>query len=163
MRTYRFPFTLGAAVLAATLVILAVVCHIDVVKWDVAVIDLIERHEVDDLFTAMGLVVVGLLADYALVERRKAAQRDAQRLQVFKATMRTVQEIVNNFLNSFHLLRIDNEDVLRPQTLAMFDRLIEETAVKLRTLRDLEATPEKQLAGGFIGIDYEPAARGRSG
>jgi two-component system, sensor histidine kinase and response regulator len=78
-----------------------------------------------------------------------------QRLRVFKATMRTVQDIVNNLLNSLRLAHLEAE--LPPEMLTLVDRMIEEAAAKLKALGDLETVQEKQMAVG-PGIDYPSSA-----
>jgi PAS domain S-box-containing protein len=79
-----------------------------------------------------------------------------QRMRVFKATIRTVQDIVNNLLNGFQLVRLEGEDHLPVGLLSMVDQMIHEAAVKLKTLGDLETVNEKQMAVG-TGIDYPGA------
>ena len=76
-----------------------------------------------------------------------------QRLKVFRATMTTVHDIVNNFLMNMQLIRMEAEGRLTEETVQLFDRLIEESAAELRVLGDLETVREKQMAVG-IGIDY---------
>jgi PAS domain S-box-containing protein len=76
-----------------------------------------------------------------------------QRLRVFKATMRTVQDIVNNLLNGFQLVRIEAESQLPAETLSLLDRTIQEAATKLKTLGDLETVKEKEMVTGS-GIEY---------
>jgi PAS domain S-box-containing protein len=76
-----------------------------------------------------------------------------QRLRVFKATMRTVQDIVNNLLGSLQFVHHEAEGQLSADALTMIDRMIQEAAVKLRTLGDLETVTEKEMAIG-LGIDY---------
>jgi PAS domain S-box-containing protein len=80
-----------------------------------------------------------------------------QGLRVFKATIRTVQDIVNNLLNSFQLVRLEAEDQLPAEMLTLIDRMIEEAAVKLRALGNLETVKEKEMAIG-LGIDYPGSA-----
>jgi PAS domain S-box-containing protein len=76
-----------------------------------------------------------------------------QRLRVFKATIRTVQDIVNNLLNSFHLVRLESGAQLSSEMLLLIDQMIDEAAVKLKTLGDLETVKEKEMAIG-LGIEY---------
>jgi len=68
--------------------------------------------------------------------------------------MRTVQDIVNNFLNNLQAFRLEAEDALPATSLALLDEPIQQTSNKVKALGDLDATPEKQLAAG-MGIDYE--------
>ena len=100
------------------------------------------------------------------ITRRKKAEAELkrlndeiqlQRLRVFKATMRTVQDIVNNLLSSLQLVHLDAERQLPAEVLTLVDRVILEAAVKLKTLGDLETVKEKEMAIG-LGIDYPGAA-----
>jgi len=85
--------------------------------------------------------------------RRHHAEVEAQRLRVFRATMTTVHDLVNNFFSSMQLIRLEAEDVLPQETLDLFDRLIDENAAELRLLGDLEVVREKEMAVG-LGIAY---------
>jgi PAS domain S-box-containing protein len=79
-----------------------------------------------------------------------------QRMRVFKATIRTVQDIVNNLLNTFQLVRFEGEGQLPDELLALVDQMIDEAGVKLKTLGDLETVNEKEMIIG-MGIDYPGA------
>jgi PAS domain S-box-containing protein len=79
-----------------------------------------------------------------------------QRMRVFKATIRTVQDIVNNLLNGFLLVRLEGEGHLPAGLLALVDQIVHEADAKLKTLGDLEAVNEKEMAIG-TGIDYPGA------
>ena len=76
-----------------------------------------------------------------------------QRLRVFKATMRTVQDIVNNLLNGFQLVRLEAGSQLPAEMLTLIDQMIEEASGKLKALGDLETVNEKEMAVG-LGIEY---------
>jgi hypothetical protein len=67
-----------------------------------------------------------------------------QRMRVFKATIRTVQDIVNNLLNSFLLVRLEGEGQLPAGLLTLVDQMVHEAGAKLKTLGDLEAVNEKE-------------------
>jgi PAS domain S-box-containing protein len=79
-----------------------------------------------------------------------------QRMRVFKATIRTVQDIVNTLLNGFQLVRMEGEDHLPAELLTLVDQMVQEAGVKLKTLGDLETVNEKEMAIG-MGIDYPGA------
>jgi PAS domain S-box-containing protein len=79
-----------------------------------------------------------------------------QRLRVFKATIRTVQDIVNTLLNGFQLVRVEGEDHLPAELLTLVDQMVQQAGVKLKTLGDLETVNEKEMAIG-MGIDYPGA------
>jgi hypothetical protein len=85
--------------------------------------------------------------------KRLTDEIQLQRLRVFKATMRTVQDIVNNFLDSLQLVHLEAEDQLPAEMQTVVERMIQEAAAKLKTLADLETVKEKEMAIG-PGIDY---------
>lgn len=68
-------------------------------------------------------------------------------------TMRTVQDIVGNALMSLQLFRLDAEQHVSAVSLALFDRVIDEMASKLRALGDLEHVVETDMVVG-PGIRY---------
>jgi len=84
----------------------------------------------------------------------RQANVQAERLRILKATMRTVQEIVNNALMSLYEFRGEAEPHVAPESLERFDRIIAETAAKLTALGDLEHITETQMTMG-PGIDYQ--------
>jgi len=85
--------------------------------------------------------------------QRHNAEVEGQRLKIFRATMTTVQDIVNNFLSNMMLIRLEAEDRLSEETLALFDQLIQDAAKELKLLGDLETIREKPMAIG-TGIEY---------
>jgi PAS domain S-box-containing protein len=85
--------------------------------------------------------------------KRLNVEIQLQRMRVFKATIRTVQDIVNNLLNGFQLVRLEGEGHLPAELLTLVDRMVAEAGVKLKTLGDLETVNEKEMVIG-MGIDY---------
>ena len=88
--------------------------------------------------------------------RRLQDEVQRQRLRVFKATMTTVHDIVNNLLNGLQLIRLEAEDRLPAELLTQLDEMIADAAGKLRALGDLETVNEREMAIG-TGIDYPNA------
>ncbi len=167
MKRFHFRFTLIACTMAVTLMILAVYGGVDLVQLNFLVPARFQVQMVDDLVLAFLLIIGGLCLDRVLERAARRAQQEAEiaehRLRVFKATMRTVQDIVNNYLNTLQILRLEAaKDPLSPRSLELFDRLTDETVAKLRALGDLETVTEKQMAIG-IGIDYERPQAFKSG
>ncbi len=76
-----------------------------------------------------------------------------QRLRVFRATMTTVHDIVNNLLNNLQLIRLEGEGRLSEETLMLFDSMIEEGSAKLKRLAEVETVNERAMAIG-MGIEY---------
>ena len=97
-----------------------------------------------------------------LETRRKDAEAEptrlhdevqVQRLRVFKATMRTVQGIVNDLLNNLQLVHVEAESELPAGMLTVVEGIIREASMKLKTLGDLETVKEIDMVMG-PGIDY---------
>ncbi|NAX24854.1 hypothetical protein CAG64_05065 [Vibrio sp. V38_P2S17PM301] len=82
-----------------------------------------------------------------------------ERVKVLRATMRTVHDIVNNFLNNLQLFQMEarEKNALSPESFVLMESIIEDTSIKLKKLGDLNSTPEIQMASG-TGIDYEKAS-----
>jgi len=95
------------------------------------------------------------LAEHAELSQKKLEIQE-ERLRVLRATMTTVDDIVNNFLQNMQLFTLEaqEKDALKPESLELMDSIIQETAEKLKKLGALDSTPEKQMSRG-IGIDYE--------
>jgi PAS domain S-box-containing protein len=97
-------------------------------------------------------VVIGASKIVRDITERKRAEEEIQiqRLRVFKATIRTVQDIVNNLLNGFQLVRLAGEGHLPAELLILVDRLVQEAGVKLKTLGDLESITEKKWPSAWV-------------
>jgi len=83
-----------------------------------------------------------------------------EKLKVLKATMRTVHDITGNFLNNLHFfkLEIEKNKTLTPESVTKLDELINDTALRLNKLGNLDEIHEKKMAGDTAGIDYEHSA-----
>jgi PAS domain S-box-containing protein len=90
----------------------------------------------------------------SLERKLREAQVQVARLNVLKATMRTVQDIVNNALMSLYLFRAEAEPHVSSQSLELFDDIVKETVDKLRALGDLDHVAETDMASG-TGIAYQ--------
>ena len=152
MRTQKlqFPFTAIAVVLAILVLLAALIGHVNLIQWPAAFLDRMERQEIDDVVTVFLLVIAAFVVDHVLAVRRTQHEirLQAERLRIVKVTMRTVQDIVNNCLNELQLVRLEAEGHGSQESLALFDEAIHETSAKLRTLGDLEAYAENQMAAG---------------
>ena len=150
-------FTAAAAVLGIALILTAALTNIDLVKLNLKLLDGIEKNEVDDIVSSLTLIFVGLTMDRVFSHqrrlRRQHAEIEAQKLRTLKATMRTVQDIVNNFLNTLMLFEIAANGDMPHGSLETIEELIQDTSQKLKALGDLDSVVENSLAVG-IGIEY---------
>ena len=164
MKTIRdfvggYRTTCICAVLGATVYILSLAFDIDIFE---AMLEFLRNHELmeaDEIVVAGLLIVAGLHDDLVRMRRRRERELEVQRerLRVLKATMRTVQDIVNNALNGLVLMRLEGESgkPLDRESLRLMDSIIYETSQKLKELGDLDDTPEKEIDSGITVIDVE--------
>lgn len=89
-------------------------------------------------------------------QRSKSALR-AGRIQAMHSTMATVHDIVNNALNNLLLIQLEAErgEPLKPETLALFEKLISDTAERLREIDALESLAERSLGNRLVSLNME--------
>ena len=147
-------FTIVGAVLGIGLMLIAALTKIDLVKLN---LKFLERHELDDMLVGVTFILVGLAIDRVLSRQSRRKRRqdeiEAQKLRTLKATMRTVQDIVNNFLNNLMLFEIPTKADMPHGSMDTMEELIQHTSQQLRALGDVESVVEQSLAIG-VGIEY---------
>jgi hypothetical protein len=155
----KFPFTTLAAVLVTVFLLVVILVDVDLN------LPLSRIKRIAEVVASLVLVLVAFSADLLAEKRRQRfeaelqaqrheAELQAQKLRTFKATLRTVQHIVNNSLNGLQVIRQEAEDVLSPNCLKLFDLLIREAAEELTLLGNLESIDERNMGIG-TGIAYE--------
>ncbi len=92
----------------------------------------------------------------AMLDRLKQEQA---KLRLFHATMRTVKDIVNNFLNELQLIRLELEEKVEADSpsLQLLDTLIFETSAKLNALGELKELRETDIGEGIFMLEVNPA------
>lgn len=153
--TRRFPFTVIAMVLAV-LILLATELgdvHLLAIPW--LALARFEQNDVDAVFSAFVLLLIALITDEIRAAKRshRAEWLQTERLRVLQATIRTVQDIVNNSLNQLQLVRFEAEGHVSEESLTLFDEAIHDTADKLTRLGDLQTYTEHEMAVGTgVGV-----------
>jgi hypothetical protein len=148
----RYRATICCSVAGIIILVLAFF-NLDIVQLGSWFANFLEPHAIDDDVTAIALVFVGLCIDKRRDTRQYKLQLqfETDRVAVLKATMRTVQDLVNNFLNNMQLVQLEAGDALSQETLELLERITFETSSKLKSLGDLEYVPETKMAIG-VGI-----------
>jgi hypothetical protein len=148
--------TLIAVALAVLLLVVTYTLQPDTFEHLSAQLHALEKYEADELVLCFAIVLVGISVDTLRMRRRKHEERDRERMQVFRATMSTVHDLVNNALNSMQLLRFEADDnkTLSPEALALFDSIVQTTAQQLTLLGSVEEIVLHKRAGGLDAIDY---------
>jgi hypothetical protein len=140
---------------AGMLLLIFPFCNFDIIQFERWFAAATLPHWIDDGVVAVAFVIIGNSID----RRREKRQRElelliqANRLSVLKATMRTVQDIMNNFINSMQLVQLEAGDALSPEASALLERITHEATTKLRDLGNLDSVPETEMAVGTgIGL-----------
>jgi hypothetical protein len=133
----------------------------NVIELGIKNLDRIKSSEIDEVIVSFVGLILGMVADQmrARARVRHHSEIEAHRVHVLKATMRTVQDLVNNFLSNMQLFRMEAEDgPLSAESLELLDSLIFETSEKLTALGASGVVSEIQMANG-IGIQapHQPA------
>jgi len=154
----RFPSTSVALALAIVVLVAGLFWHINVFELPGVDIIGIEETEAGEIGIAFLLVIPAFFVD-RIVARQRAleAQLQAEQLRVLRVTMRTVQDIVNNNLNQLQLLRLEAEGHVSEETLTLFDKAVEDTAVQLTALGNMKVFAEKPMATG-PGLDISTSS-----
>ena len=105
-------------------------------------------------------LLIMLFALYAQITSTKVERLREEKLKLstLKATMSTVHDIVNNFLNNLQLFRMEAEEsgAISTESLELFDSIIDEAASRLKELGDLEEIAERDLGDGRKSIVVQP-------
>lgn len=153
----RYPLALAVLFSAVIFGVLRIYWNIDLFE---NLLDRLARNEhleADEVVFFAIVSVLALAADQTRNVRRIREKNTLHkgRLQAVRSTMTSVHDIVNNALNNLVLIRLEAEktQALSPQTLAEFERLIEDTAAQLREIDGLEALTERTLAPGLSRLE----------
>jgi hypothetical protein len=120
----------------------------------------LEESEIGEAAIAFLLVIPAFFLDRLVARQREhEAILHAEQLRVVRATMRTVQDIVNNSLTELQLLRFDaGEGQVQAETLRLFDETIQRTAAQLTALGNTEFFAETAMvAGTGVRVVEKPA------
>lgn len=152
----RFLVTGTAATLAVALLLIHFLTGVDFFSAAGTLLEAFPWNHADELLIAVLFIVVGITIDGIIARKRRERETEiqAQRLMVFKATMRSVHELVNDALNQLQLFRLKGEGLMPEESLTSFDDLLERTAEELRALSDLASTPERDTPFGR-SIDHK--------
>ncbi len=101
------------------------------------------------------ILIAGLAMDWSRAwrRRRQLERIEEAKLRALRVTMRTVQHVVNTFLNDLILLEVEAANILPQEMLDRLDDRVQEIAEQLKALGDVKSVREKPL-GGEWGVDY---------
>lgn len=153
----RFRATIIATLIGVAVWVLTLMSNIELFEILTETLESLEQFEADEIFMGAIFIGIGLIIDFRSMKRRRDHQLEIfkQRLAVLKSTMHSVEDIVGNSLNRLQLFRLQAEECADfPQdSIKELDNMIRETSARLKTLSDLEDTPEREVISGFNVLD----------
>jgi hypothetical protein len=141
--------TAVASVLAAAFVATAWFTPVDL-KLDPHVLNGVNKNGIVDVLMGFGLVLIGLVVDRMVSGRRNRhlAEIEAERLRTFKTTMRSVQDVMNDFLDNILRFEMEQKTALPSGTLNQLEDLTQQAFQKLRALGEAAIACDAVLATG---------------
>lgn len=155
----RYPYTVGALVLVLVVYISILTFDFDIAEVIVESLEYLEAIEADEIFLGLIVITFGVVVDLTrrLQKIQTAAVVERERAAVLRSTMRTVLDIVNNFLNSVMLFKVEAErsGALKSDMLSMMDSTIFQTSEQLKELANVQTIIEKNIGPGLSEIDIK--------
>lgn len=117
--------------------------------WITALLALIQKVKTDELHRER----------IKYLQSLKELELQQEKLKILKATMRTVQDVIGNFLNNLQYFkaRINKNKTLSPEEINQLNVLIHDASLWLNKMGNMDEVREKRMAGDMIGIEYEQA------
>ena len=155
MKVYRY--TLVTLVLATFLYTITVALELEVFERTLALLHRFEDFEIDEFIIPLLIVATGILCDALRLSYKKqlSLEKQRERLDIFQTTMRTVQDIVGNFLNNLLLfvMEAENSRAIEEEKIEELTNLIYETSEKLNQLADFKTIVAKYDSNEAQSID----------
>ena len=152
---FRFKYTLYFSIGGIILIAIGIFFELNIFERVVTFVHQHEEYDIDEILLLLIPLLSGLTIDLINEKNRKKNIVEAERLKAFRATMNTVHDINNNFFSNLQYFVLKaREKELDDASIEEMDRLIFETADKLKQLGDLDHTKEINYAANVKGIDY---------
>ena len=138
-RIKKYKWTSIALLISSMLFIFSLIFDLDLYEMFEEFLEEMDHLELDEIVLFGFPVMFGITLDMQRHRRKK--QREIilgeQHLKTLSNTLRTAQDIVNNFLNSIQLYILKAEDEkLDPEDVKKLNQLIETTAQRLNCLEE---------------------------
>ncbi len=150
----RFRMTFIAMLLAIGLVAAGKFLKLNIVNLENLIS--MDASSIDDVVAGLFLIILGVSVDSAMLRQRLSLED--QRLEVLKATMRTVQDIMNNFLVSVQLFSSECQGLVSTEAEDQLEERIREVSLKLKALGDLKSADTTPMAAG-TGIEFQSSEK----
>ncbi|TCS64381.1 hypothetical protein [Varunaivibrio sulfuroxidans] len=157
MLLLRMKGTIIALMVVIVYTFLSAALKVDIFTDLVASLTFMETTKSEELILLGFSALLGLGIDLnrARLNEKRRRDIDAHRLRTMHATMATVHDIVNNFLNNLQLYRLQAErsKAFSPEVLKEFDEVVAQTAARLREIDSLKQITVQERIEGIPGLE----------
>lgn len=133
--------------------------HIDLFKVVINFLNERQFLDTEEIIFSVILIIITMLIDQFRNVRRTRRKRSLEqdRLNVARATMSTMNDLVGNFLNNILLIKIDMEknEPLSSETITMFNDIILKLTSDMRRINDIDVIAERNLSESFQILDLK--------
>ena len=143
----NYTLTLLGLLLAVALYVTSLVVGLDLFEAFVALLEVHEQNEFDELLFPLLILLLFTVADMRRRSNRRKAQAHMEKLKVYRATVHASHDILNDFISQMHAFKITAENTpgFSTHILAMYDEVIEDANKKLRDLGRLDEVSEESI------------------
>lgn len=151
---FRYALIGILLVLLLFVYLLSGIWNIDLISYAERYTTKIEFPRIHSWLLLLSSVLTAALADASRINREEKLRQEERRYTL-AITMRTVQDIVGNFMNSIQLYRLQAEEsqALDKASLADLDKLIYTTSDRINTLASLKFVAEKEISTDLYVLD----------
>lgn len=135
----EYKWTCTTMLISSCLLVISFLFDLDLYEMFDEFLEEMDHLELDEIILFGFPVMLGITFDLQYHRRKKQRQiiLNEQHLKTLSNTLRTAQDIVNNFLNSLQLYILKAEDQkLPPEDVEQLDRLIKTTSDRLNHLEE---------------------------
>ncbi|MDH5187995.1 MAG: hypothetical protein OEW37_03445 [Rhodospirillaceae bacterium] len=113
-------------------------------------------HTEEVAFSVVLLIVALLIDQFRNVRRTRRKRRlEQERLNTARATMATMNDLVNNFLNNILLVQmeIEKKEPLSDETIKMLNDMTSKLTADMKRINDIDVVTERNLSNKFNVLD----------
>jgi len=131
--------------------------HIDLFRLAIMYLNQKQFFHTEEVAFSVVLLIVALLIDQFRNVRRTRRKRrlEQERLNTARATMATMNDLVNNFLNNILLVQmeIEKKEPLSDETIKMLNDMTSKLTADMKRINDIDVVTERNLSNKFNVLD----------
>jgi len=155
----RYPTSIVGFSVVIFFIITDFTYHIDIFR---AIINYLNEkqflHTEKIIFSVVLIIITLLIDQFRNVRRTRRKRRlEQERLNTARATMATMNDLVNNFLNNILLVQmeIEKKEPLSDETITMFNNMTSKLSLDMKRINDIDVVAERNLSETFRVLDFK--------